>query len=180
MQRIMHILHDDHINVARLLDLMDSVLEEFSAGNASRLDVACSTMRYMTAYPDLFHHPTEDILFQQLLHRAAETQAKVEQLVSEHEAIGVAGNDLLHRLKKTIQHDSEPSPGLIKSGKGYVTQLRAHMNTEEGEIFPLTKVVLTHRDWEDLHEKIDSTGDPLFGPKVQRSYQDLARALTTQ
>ena len=30
MQRIMQILHDDHINVARLLDLMESVLEEFS------------------------------------------------------------------------------------------------------------------------------------------------------
>ena len=100
-------------------------------------------MRYMTAYPDLFHHPTEDLVFRQLMLRAAETRAKVERLVSEHETIGVAGSDLLQELKKTIRHDAEPSSGLIKAGWGYVTQLRTHMNTEEGEIFPLTKVVLT-------------------------------------
>lgn len=178
MHRIMRTLHEDHINVAGLLDLMEVVFAEIQTGGQARTDVLYSTMRYMTAYPDLYHHPAEDIVFQRLISRAPEIIPKVKQLTEEHQLIGAAGTNLRQYLKKSIELESDPTQNLISFGLDYVARLRAHMNTEESEVFPLAKVILSDNDWQILDEKIVATSDPLFGPQLQKSYQDLARVLT--
>ena len=178
MHRIMQILHDDHINVTRLLDLMEGILEQVQSGSLARVNVACKVMSYMTAYPDLYHHPTEDVVFQHLMMRAAETKPLVEQLFEEHQTIGAAGSDLLGRLKMANVKVSVSPDELVRPGLQYLLLLRDHMNMEEGKIFPLAKVILSSHDWDLLDETIATTRDPLFGEQVQKSYQDLARALT--
>lgn len=178
MHRIMQTLHDDHINVTRLLDLMESVFADIKTGNAGRLHVIHGAMQYMTAYPDMYHHPTEDVVFQRLISRSPETRPKVEALFVEHELIGAAGTTLRQALKLTIDQKSDPSQDLIGKAQDYIGSMRDHMNIEEGEIFPLAKVILTTRDWQLLDDTIAAAGDPLFGPQLQKSYQDLAKALS--
>ena len=177
MQRIMQILHEDHINVAGLLDLMERALERLPNKDPVDLALASNTMRYMTAYPDIYHHPLEDIVFRHLLKRSPETGLKIHQLFEEHVILGTTGNEFLGKIKTAIERPSDPLEDLINHGLEYVGQLRAHMNTEEGEIFPLINVVLSTHDWGVLDESIAVAKDPLFGSQVQKSYQNLAEAL---
>lgn len=178
MHRIMQTLHEDHINVTRLLDLMESIFSDVRAGSPAAVGTLHGAMQYMTAYPDLYHHPTEDVVFQRLIARAPETRARVAQLFDEHEVIGSAGINLRQKLTMIVEQSAEPPPELVIFGQNYVSRLREHMNIEEGEIFPLAKVILSERDWQRLDETIAAARDPLFGTQVQKSFQDLARALT--
>ena len=168
----MQTLHDDHVNVARLLDLIERSLELTSRGDRSDLALAQQAMRYMTTYPDIYHHPTEDIVFATLVGRAPETQTVVEQLSAEHLVLGTSGASFLQTLQ-TDDNDAE----LLRVGEAYVTTLRAHMNVEEGKVFPIIKVVLRDADWDKMTRELEFARDPLFGPQLKSSYQALARAL---
>ena len=102
MQRIMQVLHEDHINVSRLLDVIDTSLERLTSGNPDGLSLAYKAMRYMTAYPDIYHHPLEDIVFEALVRRSPDTtsvvatlteteytpkwQSETERFIDEHRA----------------------------------------------------------------------------------------------
>ncbi|MDH3589057.1 MAG: hemerythrin domain-containing protein [Gammaproteobacteria bacterium] len=176
MHRIMQILHEDHVNVARLLDVMDDELERARQGDLSDLNVMHHSMRYMTAYPDIYHHPTEEIVFERLATRAPETRAVIERLSGEHRTIGKSGTVFLETLQLSMEQP-DVAEKLLELGPDYCDRLRQHMDTEEGKVFPMIKVVLSSHDWESLEQSIASAGDPLFGPQVQKSYQDLARAL---
>jgi len=176
MHKIMQILHEDHVNVARLLDVMDNVLERARHGDLSDLDVMHNSMRYMTTYPDIYHHPTEDVVFERLASRAPETRSVIERLSGEHKIIGKSGSVFLETLELSMERPEE-SEKLLTLGPAYCDRLRQHMDTEEGKVFPMIQVVLSSHDWESLERTIASAGDPLFGPQVQKSYQDLARAL---
>jgi len=173
----MQILHEDHINVARLLDVIDHVMDQIRQGNVESLQLACNAMRYMTAYPDMYHHPTEDAVFARLVQRAPETRPVIEQLSAEHKVIGETGTVFLKTLGDSVQQPAEPAR-LLQLGPAYIDQLREHMNIEEGDVFPIIKVVLSNHDWGLLEETLASAVDPLFGPQIQKGYQDLARVLS--
>ncbi|MBT8136016.1 MAG: hemerythrin domain-containing protein [Gammaproteobacteria bacterium] len=175
MHPIMQALHEDHVNVARLLELIEEALHHTSRGDLSRLDLAHQAMRYMTAYPDIYHHPTEDIVFAALVRRAPETRQIVDQLSAEHELLGSSGTQFLSLLTEARAGIPESLPA---TGAAYVDTLRAHMNIEEGRVFPIIKVVFGHHDWDTLNEQLEIARDPLFGPQLKSSYQQLARALT--
>ncbi len=57
-------LHRDHINLARLLDLLERELNEFYAGRESDFDLKVEMLEYIECYAELIHHPTEDRIFE--------------------------------------------------------------------------------------------------------------------
>lgn len=175
MHPIMQALHEDHVNVARLLDLIEEALLSTGRGDPSRLGLAHQAMRYMTAYPDIYHHPTEDIVFAALVRRAPETQSVIDQLSAEHLLLGSSGT---HFLGLLTDASADTSATLLDTGAAYAATLRAHMDIEEGKVFPIIKIVFGHNDWDALSDQLEIGRDPLFGPQLKSSYQDLARALT--
>ena len=62
-------------------------------------------MRYMTQYPDRFHHPREDLIFTQLLKRDPGVRDDIEDLLEEHISIRLAGQEF-NRLLRTSAVDS--------------------------------------------------------------------------
>ena len=53
----------EHANYRRLLDLLRSETERFTAGGQPDYELMSDVVHYMTQYPDRFHHPREDVAF---------------------------------------------------------------------------------------------------------------------
>ena len=172
MAAILDVLHQEHIQVSRLLDLLSAELEVLDRPDAGPSETVAQVMHYMTHYPDLRHHPREDLLFERLVRRGSGTRAMVASLVDQHVTLARDGKALL------LAAQSKASAGeIVALGAAYVALHRAHMNVEEGEVFPLARVMLGSADWAAVDAAMVTIDDPLFGTAVDAQYDALRRAL---
>ncbi len=172
MPRILDVLHQEHIQVGRLLDLLSADLERLGLPDATGCDTVVQVMHYMTHYPDLRHHPREDLLFERLVRRGSGTRPLVASLTDQHVSLARDGKALLHAAQSQA-----PAADIVALGTAYVDLHRAHMNVEEGEVFPLARVMLGPEDWAAVDAAMVAAADPLFGDAVDAQYTALRQAL---
>ena len=180
MSNVIAALDRDHANMAKLLQLLESEILAIEVGKTPDYPLLQDIMRYMTQYPDRFHHPKEDVVFAQLVKRDPGARADVEKLVKEHVSIGLAGQKFDKLLRTKVVDSVDVREQLGTSGLAYIRALREHMLAEETMLFPLAMAVLTKKDWRVIDEKVEANKDPLFGTMIAREYQRLYRLITDQ
>ena len=82
MPRAIAQLQLDHRNMTRLLDLLRRELDAYRAGQALDVDLLGSIMEYSLHYPDLCHHPLENLIYEKLVQRDPAAGAKVGDLTN--------------------------------------------------------------------------------------------------
>ena len=180
MSDVIAALDRDHANVAKLLSLLESEILAIEVGKTPDYPLLQGIMRYMTQYPDRFHHPKEELIFAKLLKHEPGARADVDDLLEEHTSIGLAGRKF-DKLVRTSGFDSvEVREQLGSAGFAYIYALRKHMVKEEKKLFALAKLVLTKQDWQVIDEEADAIEDPLFGAVIADKYQRLYRLITDQ
>jgi len=173
MSDVIAALDRDHANIAKLLDLLESEMLAIEVGKTPDYSLLQDIMRYMTHYPDRFHHPKEDLIFVQLLKREPGARDDVDDLLEEHISIGLAGQDFDRLLRKSVTDSVDVREELGTAGFAYIRALREHMLKEERKLFPLTMAVLTKEDWQLIDDEVDAIEDPLFGKMIAEDYQRL-------
>jgi hemerythrin-like domain-containing protein len=173
MHRLLRDLHQDHINLGRVLRILESQLDLVRSGGSADLYVLSEIVDYVQSYPDLIHHPREDVIFMVYRERSTESLDLIERLMEEHRALVVRTNDLRVSLDQW-QHDS-PVPrehicGLIDE---YLRMQWDHLNLEEGSIYSLLSNSLTADDWERIEAEIPRGSDPLFTDQMRRRYENI-------
>lgn len=168
----------EHIDFAKLLDLLEAQIGLFHRGERPDYDLMLDVFYYMTHYPDRFHHPKEDLAFARLAERDPGTRPAVEELARQHRVIAESGAQFLDNLNAALagamlKRESVEIPGLE-----YVTFYRAHMKMEERELFPLARTLLRDDDWHGINNAIESMEDPLFGPQVGERYRTIHQQIT--
>ncbi len=180
MSNVIAALDRDHANIAKLLELLESEILAIEVGKTPDYSLLQDIMRYMTHYPDRFHHPKEDLIFVQLLKREPGARDDVDDLLEEHISIGLAGQEFDRSLRKSTIDSVNVREELGTAGFAYIRAMREHMLKEERKLFALAKIVLTKEDWQVIDEEVDATEDPLFGAVVADEYQRLYRLITDQ
>src|ERR1700746_852510 len=91
---ILERLSQEHRNIEKLLDILERELEVFDRGGRPHSDVIRAVIRYFEGYPEVYHHPQEDLVFAKLRTRDPAAAAKVGDLAREHQK----GAQLLRRV----------------------------------------------------------------------------------
>ena len=178
MSQFIAALKRDHSNFAKLLELLESEILAIEVGKTPDCRLLQDIMRYMTQYPDRFHHPREDLIFTQLLKRDPGVRDGIEDLLEEHISIRLAGQEF-NRLLRTSAVDSvDVREQLGTLGYAYIRALREHMLKEERMLFALAKEIFTKEDWQVIDEELDAIEDPVFGPVIADQYERLYRLIT--
>ncbi len=178
MPSVIDQLQEEHINVTRLLNLLEREINAIRGGKAN-YEIMQDVMHYMTHYPDLFHHPKEDLVFQHLMQRDRNIRDVLEQLLSEHQDLIDSGRTFLEALSQIDGDIKGLEADIEESGRHYVEDLRRHMAIEEGKIFPLVRLMLTERDWAAIDEEMGQFEDPLFGRAIGDEYRRLFELIVT-
>ena len=173
MSQVIAALERDHANITKLLELLESEILAIEVGKTPDYPLLQDIMRYMTHYPDRFHHPKEDLIFVQLLKREPGARDDVEDLLEEHISIGLAGQEFDRLLHTTDVDSVDVREQLGTLGFAYIRALREHMLKEERKLFALAKAIFTKEDWQIIDEEVDAIEDPLFGEMVADAYQRL-------
>jgi hemerythrin-like domain-containing protein len=165
--------HADHVNFARLLDVLEEQVEVFGAGDTPGYDLMLDIVYYMTHYSDVVHHPKEDLVFDRVAQRNPALAVTVRALADEHAALKEAGERLARELDDVLNGSLEPRERVQRLAREYVGLMRGHMNVEEAQVFPVARQLLTQADWIALTPVMPDVPDPLFGPTIETRYAAL-------
>lgn len=168
-------LRKEHVNFRKLLDLLEVELRLFSQGQPPDYKLMTDILHYMLHYPDLFHHPKEDVIFSRLIERDSSVAKSVEELARQHHVIADSGARLHESLECVITGVIMPRQAIETPGLLYVTYYRDHMDNEESDLFLSADKILQDDDWEKINAEMPLHQDPIFGKIVEEPYHTLYR-----
>ena len=158
-------LREDHANASRLLDLLDHEAQAVRSGDDADYDVIEGVIDYFKGYPDAFHHPLEDQIFNRLS-KADPTRAKaIGDLLAEHAAMRKETVELAAALDSVRLEAEVPRNNIVEKIEAFVAMYRGHMVAEDAQFFPVAVEVLGDTDWEAIRQNINEHDDLLFRGK---------------
>ena len=177
-QPLMKALRAEHRHIASVMQLFSDQLQAIEAGDAVDAHVVYEVMDYMATWPDRYHHPREDLIYGRVAELDRKAADDVDTLQRDHDATAKRGQQLLRDIEGWREGEVKGAV-LVKAGREYVGHMYEHMNVEEKVVFPHVESVLTLEDWRELAEddELRAVSMPVFGPRVQREFRNLARRL---
>ncbi len=82
MTEVMRMLRKEHTDMAILLDLLERQIAEFKRGGAADFGIVRDILDYYLSYPDLYHHPKEDLIYHRLRAVAPDQAESVKGLLA--------------------------------------------------------------------------------------------------
>lgn len=178
MAALLNQLRLDHINYARLLNLLEIDILAIEAGEKADYLRMQDIMKYMINYPDAFHHPCEEVLFDKLRGLGRDEATTLKRLRDEHEHLGELGQTLVDLLSKATGGEIVSRSDIVTAAATYRELMRTHLATEERMIFPLIEASLTPADWDEAVAQTEAMHDPVFGGAVADEYRRLFKSIT--
>ena len=144
-----------------------------ASGLTTRLVQA--VIAYFQVYPDAYHHPQENLVFEKLKLRDSATAANVGDLVAEHRI----GSDRLHRVAQAIESvlaDRELLRQTVNDIiRDFIEHERRHIAMEDRHFFPAAVKALQPQDWAEIASSLTDQKDPIFSEVVEDRF-DVVRS----
>ena len=180
-REIMLHLHNEHKYMSKLLNVLLEQMELIDKGETPDLAIMNDVARYMSEYSDNFHHPKEDIIYKKFSECHDSHKAEVVNLLIDHEAANKKTETLLVSIRHAQQNTSRDSLKILRLRcEDYIASMSRHMDLEESQVFPRVLEVLSDEDWAEIINDIQPSIDPLFGRIVEKHYEDLSRAISSE
>ncbi len=172
-------LVDEHRYLNLLLDTLAEHLQASDLTAKENFFLMQDIVHYMHEYPDVVHHPTEDLMFDKLVRRNPASELHVARLRREHDKLTRNTAKILELLDVAAKRRTPKAADAVRStAESYIERLKEHMAFEEAELFPTAVRCLSSSDWHDIDVRLEAAQDPLFGPTVQSDYRALYEYFT--
>ena len=170
MQAI-QIIQEEHRKLWRVATTINIVADELDAGSPVTPAFFNAIFDYFDGFVDQAHHPKEDdFLFRLVRLRTDRGNATLEQLEATHQS----GPDTMRALRNSLARASQGHCGeFTQALRAYTQHLKDHIRTEERDLIPLAREVLTAEDWAEIDQAFLDNKDPLFGEQASEQYREL-------
>lgn len=162
MNHVVEQLQEDHHQLVRVLFSLEREVKAcsgLSADHYSLTDIR-NILDYIQAYPEIWHHPAEDALYEVLLAKDIGAAAVVAHLIEEHAVLELLTANLLDYIAQfEVGKGADVDlikPRFIKSTNDYISRQLRHMDQEQRFLFPLIEQHLTEVDWLAIKERLQS------------------------
>jgi len=170
---IIELLSREHRNIERLLDALERELDIFDRGGRPDYEVIRAIVSYFEVYPEVYHHPQEDLVLAKLKIRDPAAAAKVGDLAGEHKN----GAARLRKVAETVDAvlaDREMLrqhvDAIIRS---FIEHERHHILMEDRYFFPAAREALEPQDWMEIASSLTGRKDPLFSEVAEQGFDSL-------
>jgi len=177
MTRVIDRLHDDHINLARLLHVLEEQIGLFRSGRVSDYDLIGDILDYMLNYPDVCHHPIEDRVYRLLRKRNPATAESLDDLEEQHKTLAERIRRFAAAVRNVRDDAQVQRDWFVAMAEDLVLYWRQHMIAEETQILPAALASLSPKDWAEVEGAFNHWKDPLFGETVGPGYRRLYRKI---
>ncbi len=171
--KILSVLHRDHINMSKLLTLIERNIEQIKQGHSADLKLMAEAIEYIGHYADLYHHPLEDVLYDYFKDKSAELTLLINRCEKEHQDLKVCTEQVLSPISVSLLDGMLPMAKIIENLEAFLEQEKQHINFEEGQIFPKIEALANAQDWEKLAKESWLKTDAMFQKFDSNHYAEL-------
>jgi hemerythrin-like domain-containing protein len=169
----------DHVNLTKLLDALERQIAVFDHGDQPDYDIVGGIVDYCLTYPDLHHHPTEDLVLNKLRDRSPESAAEVGPLETDHEQLGQLTRRFAAAVQNILQGAEVSRDAIDDLARTFLNAYRGHMQKEDEVFFVAAEKMLSEQDWNDLDQEVTALRDPLFGDQAEARFARLLDDILT-
>src|SRR6476659_5166632 len=166
-------LSREHRNIEKLLAILELELDVFDRGDRPDYEVIRAIISYFEVYPEVYHHPQEDVVFAKLKIRDPAAAAKVGNLAHEHQK----GADRLRRVAQAVDGILADREMLRQNVdnivRDFIEHERHHIMMEDRDFFPAALKALEPQDWTEIASAVTSHKDPLFSEVAEARFDGL-------
>ena len=173
MSSVMVLLQIDHINTAKLLDLIEQLARKMTILAPVNLNLLESSLAYLLNYPDQCHHPREDLVYRRLLSKSPDMARSLNDLVKEHEQLAFLTRDLMRVVGESRQNLYVGNDRLAGQLIEFVNFYRHHMMMEEQYFFPIALQRLSRDDFVEIDFTLFDQPDPLVAQESEERFAEL-------
>jgi hemerythrin-like domain-containing protein len=171
-------LHQDHIHLLRLLEMLDRHVEVLQNDGDPDFLMMIGIVEYIRNYSDYHHHPKEGHVYNVFKASSKSATHIIDGLLNEHQQIPkvtVAFQQLLDgALNGSIIISRDELSERITN---FIDIQMNHLNLEEEKVFPAINEIMTESDWVNVEAKMIEKNDPLFGITIDDRYEDLHKMM---
>lgn len=172
-------INAEHKVIARIMNVFEDEVNALESKGEFDIDLVRLIIRYMEEYPDRFHHPKEELLFDAVAARDPEFRERASVIRAQHRALP----DLTAEVKAIVEAidfgESRPRIEVLRTFRAYIEYERDHIVSESGGLFPDIDDILSPEDWALAEARVAALEDPLTGgrdPGPYKRLQDLILA----
>ena len=173
MASIIDGLRSDHSRITKLLDALERQIDAFGEGGTLDFEIVDGILHYCRTYPDLHHHPREDMVFDRLKQRDPEAASAMGDLRQEHAKLAGLTEQFAKSLVAVEQDIPMERHDLTDAAKAFLKGYRLHIMMEEKHFFPAAQRSLTPEDWRQLSAELGDVEDPLFDHREDERFDAL-------
>ncbi len=177
MKHLIESLHEDHRNLSTLLRLLETNLLALQSDNDPDYPLMVDIVEYVYSYPDVFHHPREDLLYQTAMERDSSVREEIEPVLQQHAELKKCTYSLLDSLNAVLNDTLVDKARLEETIHDFIDLQRAHILLEESKIYPHVERLLTSDDINRLDKLYPPATDPLFGEQVEERFRQLYKQI---
>ena len=167
---IIDLLRQEHRNIEKLLQVLERELKVFARGERPDYEVIQAVIAYFQVYPDVYHHPPENLVFQKLKARDSTAAANIGDLEAAHRS----GSDRLRQVAQAVDSvlaDRDLLRQAVEDViRNFIEQERRHIAMEERDFFPAAVKALEPQDWMEITSRLTDQPDPLFSEVVEERF----------
>ena len=159
MPQALDFLRQEHSNMAALLRVLERQLSEFQSGERPDYDLVRAILDYLLSFPDVCHHPKEDLIFDKLHDRDPFTAERIGDLRNAHDELAARGQKFATGLRAVLEEAEMPRETFIRLARRFIDLQQQHIDMEESVFFPAVEKTLTTTDWAELNALMARTED---------------------
>ena len=164
-------LRKEHRNIEKLLLVLERELSVFARGERPDYEVIHAVIAYFQVYPDVYHHPLEDMIFEKLKVRDSAAAANIGDLAADHRR----GAERLRRVAQAVESvvaDRELLRQTVNDIiRDFIEHERRHIAMEERDFFPAAVKALQPQDWAEIASRLTDQRDPIFSDVVEERFE---------
>lgn len=173
MTRPIELLNQQHRNIAKLVHLIEKEIDRVTDEENPNVSLLLDIMQYLTRYVDVAHHPLEELLIARYEKKEATENDEVEECKRQHKMLWDLGREFMAVVEAVREEQLVERTEFSRIGREFVDAQLAHIDLEEGKVFPALGKVLDDDEMMAVSDEMEHRKDPLFGSIVEREYEQL-------
>jgi len=166
-------LSREHRNIETLLGVLERELEIFDRGDRPDYEVIRAVISYFELYPEIYHHPLEELVFAKLKRRDPAAAAKVGNLTSEHQKAAERLRRVAQAVDAVLADREIPRQNVDNIVRDFIESERRHVMMEDRDFFPAALKALEPQDWTEIASASTNHEDPLFSDAAEETFEAL-------
>lgn len=173
MTDIIQELHSEHAQMAELLTILEREIDRLDSGGSPDYEIVEAILAYFLDYPDLCHHPKEDVIAKRLRNRSQVAAKMAEKLITQHVELAALSRSFAKVVEQVLGEAEMPRERVVAAGRDFIAAQRRHMEKEEQHFLPMARDLLSPLDLAELRSELPERKDPLFGAEVKKRFEAL-------